>query len=63
MPKLNASSISIDPLFSFGVVSPAISSVGYTVYNPGSSSPEPVEWRQVLLNGIKNAGFVWRRFS
>jgi len=63
MPRLTASSISIDPTFAFGVTPLSTSGAGYTVYSPGSTSTDPIEWRQVLLNSIKNAGFVWRRFS
>ncbi len=63
MPELNPNSVSIEPAFRFGVVPYDTRYPGCTVYNPGSSSPEPVEWRQALLNGIKNAGFTWRRFS
>jgi hypothetical protein len=63
MPRLTASSISIDPTFAFGVTPLSTSGAGYTVYSPGSTSTDPIEWRQVLLNSIKNTGFIWRRFS
>jgi hypothetical protein len=63
IPRLTASSISIDPVFDWGVTPYGTWVAGYTVYNPGSPSTDPVEWRQVLLNGIRNAGFIWRRFG
>ncbi len=62
-PELKPNFVSIEPAVSFGVVPYGTRYAWYTVYNPGSSSPEPVEWRQALLNGIENAGFIWRRFS
>ncbi len=63
LDELMPNSISIEPAFNFGVVPYGTWYAGYTVYYPGSSFLEPVEWRQAILSGIKNAGFIWRRFS
>ena len=63
MPRLMASSISVDPSFTFGVTPLGTWGTGYTVYFPGLSSTDPVEWSQYLLDIINSAGFVRHRFS
>jgi hypothetical protein len=63
LPLLQHSTITIDPTFSFSSLPLSSSNAGYQVFLPGASSTDTTEWRQVLLDRIKDAGFVWRRFS
>jgi hypothetical protein len=63
LPLLQHSTITIDPTFSFSSLPLSSSNPGYQVFLPGASSTDTTAWRQVLLDRIKDAGFVWRRFS
>ena len=56
MPRLMASSISVYPAFSFGVTPLGTWGASYTVYSPGSSSIDPIERRQYLLDNMSVRG-------
>ena len=60
---LQHSTITIDPTFTFNTLPLSSSNSGYQVFLPGNASSDTTAWRQVLLDRIRNAGFVWRRFS
>ena len=63
LPMLQHSTITIDPTFTFNTLPLSSSNSGYQVFLPGNASSDTNAWRQVLLDRIRNAGFVWRRFS